>query len=279
MYSDDSEQCVSQQCCCFKETAFVLSRSNSWIYLDVGHSPTKLSIALAILDTGASLSLVRAEILEAHIRAGLACDIRDAGRRPIRVVGTIRFRTHIGTLLFQVDFLVCDRLAAPYILGTPFLDRTVLSIQPPEGRVQLTYFSYEPIVRHPLLRGLQCASRSQSINAGCDQKVRKDHASIKLQDSRDAALKHGHQTWVQVTAYKAVVHTIEPRGDIIHQHSVSALNLVLDIEPGIRFCILVASFAGKHYRLLKGVIIEQLKSAGYPLPASSMPSSEVLGFD
>lgn len=53
---------------------------------------------------------------------------------------------HVGSLLLQDDFLLCDRLAAPKILSTPFLDRHVLSIQTPERRVKLTDFSYEPIV-------------------------------------------------------------------------------------------------------------------------------------
>lgn len=67
----------------------------------------------------------------------------------------------------------------PYILGTPFLDRHVLSKQPSERRINLTGFSHGQIVRHLFYRGLKRATRSESINAGPDRKVRKDRASRK----------------------------------------------------------------------------------------------------
>lgn len=69
---------------------------------------------------------------EDYLRAGPTRGIHEANRRPIQFFGTIRLRIYIGTLLVQDDFLFCDRLAAVYILGTPFLDRHVMSIQPPE---------------------------------------------------------------------------------------------------------------------------------------------------
>lgn len=62
-YSVDFERCVTQSCFCFKQTSFVMSRSNYRIYMNVGHNPTEMLRALAVLDTGAPRNLVRAEML------------------------------------------------------------------------------------------------------------------------------------------------------------------------------------------------------------------------
>lgn len=195
-YSSDCERCCLQQCGCFKYTAFVMSRSNYQIYMNAGHSLTEMSRVLAFIDIGAWRNLVRANMLppewEDHLRAGPICDIRDANRRHIRDVGTTRLSIQIGTLLLQDDFLVCDRLATPYILGTPFLDQQVLSIQPPESWKQLTNVSHVPIVHHTLSRGMRQATRSQAINAGPEGKVRKYRAKVKLRVLRSAALQTGH---------------------------------------------------------------------------------------
>lgn len=176
--------------------------------------------------------------MEGHLRAGRTCDIRDANRRTIWFIGTIRLCIPIGTFLVQDEFLVCDRLGTPYILGTPLLDRYVLS--PPERRIQLTKFSFEPIVCHPLPSELKRPNCSQAKNTGTNRIVRKDRSSIKHRLCRPAALESDDKPWVQVTYNKAGVLAIEPRGDLMNYskscreiYSVDDLDLP-HIDKGIR---------------------------------------------
>lgn len=67
-----------------------------------------------------------------------------------------------------------------------------------------------------------------------------------------------------MTGNKTSVHAIEPRGDLLHQHSISATYSAVGIEPGIPFWILIASFGEKKYRLPKGKILALLKALGLP---------------
>lgn len=118
-------------------------------------------------------------------------------------------------------------MVAVCAVATSFLDRHLLSIEPPEMRIQFTEFYLEQIVHNTLSRELQRSTRSQAINAGHDPKVRKNCASTNLHVCRPEELKPRHQTCVQVTVYKAIMYAIEPRGDLMHKHSVSATNSVL----------------------------------------------------
>lgn len=75
-----------------------------------------------------------------------------------------------------------------------------------------------------------------------------------------------------MTSNKAGVYEIEPRDDLLYQHSVSTTNCVVDL-------IFVINFGDKQHRLLKGMIIARLKAVGYPIPASSMATGEALGIE
>eukprot|EP00171_Calliarthron_tuberculosum_P023515 IDg23515t1 len=282
-YSALCKICRGEDCRCYTDTVFALARSNYRIYANIGLSPLQTRRMLVVLDTGASRNLVRASALppgwEDLIRLGPTCDIRDANRRPIRVTGMIPLSVHVGTHLVQEDFLVCEKLAAPYILGTPFMDRNVRSIQPPERRIQLTDFSYEPIVRHKLSRGSKRIPRRQDVVDPPDLNIRLPRLSPKVRVTRSITLKPGYQTWVQVSAEVAGVHAVEPRGDLLRNHSVSATNGVVDIEPGLPFWLLVANFGATPYRLNKHATIARLSVSDFPLPPTKMTAGQLLGIN
>eukprot|EP00171_Calliarthron_tuberculosum_P006908 IDg6908t1 len=134
-----------------------------------------MSRVFTVLDTGVSRNLVRVaslpKIREGHIRLGLSCDIRDANRL-IRVVSKISLIFHVGTKLLQDDFLICERLAAPFILGTPFMNRNVRSIQPPERRIQIADLYYEPIVRHTFDRRMRRIPQQQQASLSVNNQIR-----------------------------------------------------------------------------------------------------------
>eukprot|EP00171_Calliarthron_tuberculosum_P003305 IDg3305t1 len=101
-------------------------------YTNFGRNPTELTQHLTVLDTGASSNFVRTSALSESVRSliqqGTAPDIRDANRRPLRIEGAISLCIQVGNLIVKDEFYVCDRLAAPYILGCTFLDRHVRAI-------------------------------------------------------------------------------------------------------------------------------------------------------
>eukprot|EP00171_Calliarthron_tuberculosum_P022581 IDg22581t1 len=143
----------------------------------------------------------------------------------------------------------------------------------------MTDFSYEPIVRHKLSRGSKRIPRQQDVVDPPDLSIRLPRLSPKVRVTCAITLKPGYQTWVQVSADVAGVHAIEPRGDLLRDHSVSATNGVVDIEPGLPFWLLVANFGVTPYRVNKNATIAHLSVADYPLPPTSMTAGQLLGIN
>eukprot|EP00171_Calliarthron_tuberculosum_P006375 IDg6375t1 len=56
---------------------------------------------------------------------------------------------------------------------------------------------------------------------------------------------------MQVSAKAAGVHAIEPRYDLLRNHSISDTNGVADVEPEFLFSISVANFGATSYRVKK----------------------------
>lgn len=79
------------------------------------------------------------------IKQGPVEDILDDNGRPIHVTGAIELCVQLDTHVNLEELLVCNRLAAPYIIGCCYMDRYVWAIFTLEKRIQS--WSYAPIVR------------------------------------------------------------------------------------------------------------------------------------
>lgn len=64
------------------------------------------------------------------------------------IVGSVKLYVHVGRITELVNFLVCERLAVPAILGCDFCDQFVECNYPKTQLVKLVYASTVAIVRH-----------------------------------------------------------------------------------------------------------------------------------
>ncbi|PXF44214.1 hypothetical protein BWQ96_05995 [Gracilariopsis chorda] len=119
----------------------IMAHRNYKVYADIGLSKSLLSRRLAVLDTGAGPNFTRLSELDSDEPAGMqkAClpDIRDANKRPIKSLGTIKLVVQHGNHVFRLSFIVCTTLASPVVLGCDYFDRFVETIRPKNREVEL----------------------------------------------------------------------------------------------------------------------------------------------
>ena len=73
-------------------------------------------------------------------------DIDDANSMPLPTLGTIKMPVRLGSFVAAAEFIVCEKLAVPLILGADYSDRFVEAIHPREKTVELADFSVVTIL-------------------------------------------------------------------------------------------------------------------------------------
>ena len=257
----------------------MMAKRNYKVYADFGFTPHLTIRKLTVLDTGAGPNCVRkSEIPEENlkkIRKGNTPRVTDANRNPINVIGTIDLVVRLGNILVKAEFLVCERLAAPAILGCDFCDRFVEAIYPRKRVVELEDGSTIPIVRRPLRR----EPDAPKLPAVQEYVTPKGRVSPNIRVARAVTLQPGTQTWVEVTSEKSGLVVVQPHEKLYQTGNICATNGVIHIEPKQSFRILLANFGLSPYRLAKNQVV----AAALPHPTGIIPSNismaEVLGLD
>ena len=173
------------------------------------------------------------------------------------------------------EFLVCDRLAAPVILGCDFCDRVVEAIYPRKRVVELDDGSTVPIVRRPSRR----PDSMPKLPAAQEYITPEGRASPKVKCARAVVLQPGTQTWVEVTSDKSGLMVVQPHEKLYQTGNICASNGVIHVEPHRTFRILVANFGAAPYKMAKNQIV----AVALPHPTGIIPTkittAEVLGID
>ena len=112
---------------------------------------TTMSRVLSVLDTGPGPNHVRKSELPAGMESlvsfGPTKDIGDANNGPLRTLGTTKMPVRLGRFVAAAEFIVCEKLAVPLILGADYCDRFVEAIYPRMKTVELADFSEVPTAR------------------------------------------------------------------------------------------------------------------------------------
>ena len=103
-----------------------------------------------MLDTGAGPNFIHKDALPPDIgelKQGPLPSIADPNNRPLDMAGSVDLIVQLGRTMAKSEFLVCERLAAPMIIGADFCDKFVEAILPRKRRVELHDGTTIPIVR------------------------------------------------------------------------------------------------------------------------------------
>ncbi len=76
--------------------------------------------------------------------------VRDANKNPLVTRGTIFMYVQVGTTLVKTEFLICERLSVPYLLGASSTDRFVQWINIATQTVVMRDASKMDISRRPV---------------------------------------------------------------------------------------------------------------------------------
>ncbi|GAB0497902.1 hypothetical protein MMPV_009239 [Pyropia vietnamensis] len=123
-------------------TGFVLfTLENYKVSATLGVTPQSTKAYFPVLDTGAGPNLLRKDTLPdswlTHVRVIRGPTIKDANGRIIRTTQAVTLMADIGNLTTEVDFLVCETLSVPCILGCSFINKHVEAIRPSKRVIDL----------------------------------------------------------------------------------------------------------------------------------------------
>ena len=169
--------------------------------------------------TGAGSNFVRADALpkgwESLLEPGEVPTIADANGRPLRTSGSVTLAVPLATRTMKCKFIVCERLAAPVILGCDVNDKFVEAIYPRRKVVELYDGTKVPIVRKPAAR------RADAPPLPSEQEYDNDpgRVSPKLKVSRPVIIQPGTQVWVHVTNGRTGLSVLEPSPQAICETS------------------------------------------------------------
>ena len=230
-----------------------MAKRNYKVYTQVGISRNILERLLAVLDPGAGPNFIRDSDLPhgvTRLRYGPLPNVADANNNPIRMKGLAHLLVRLGSRLVKLEFIVCDRLAAPLILGCDFMDRFVEAIYPRKKTVEMDDGTTVPITRKPLRR-----PPVASPVAPQDGKQPHGRESSKIRVAIAIVLPPEAQTWISVVSKRHGLAVVQPQDELYLREKIIASNAVVQVEPERTFRILMANLSKKPKSLAKGQIV------------------------
>ena len=191
----------------------------------------------------------------------------------INTSGILRLAVRINGSTNVVEFDVCDRFAAPVILGATFCNKYVEAIFPRRKEAELVDGTVIAIVRRPLKR---LPTAEQTPEGGLD--VRLDtRKSPRLRVAKATRVKAKSQNWVPVTSERKGLCVLQPSPDLFSKSSLALANVVAAVESNSSFSILVPNFARYDLRFAKcqslGTVLPHLTS----VIGTKLTMAEVVG--
>ena len=209
---------------------FLMTKRNFKDYTDIGDSATRLLRTLSVLDTGAGPNFIRKKALPAGdlslLSYGPLPDIADANSNPIQVKGIMRLLVRLKTRAYWVEFIVCDSLAAPVMLGCDFSDEHVEAILPRQRLVELADGTTIPIVRKPLAR----IRRAPPLPVAQEWKKGVIRSDNKAKVAEATEIPAFSQAFVTITYPRDGYSIIQPVGKLYKDHQLLTANGVANVE-------------------------------------------------
>ena len=171
--------------------------------------------------------------------------IADANGSPSRTSGQIPVVVRLGDRTMRCTLIVCERLAAPVILGCEFNDKFVDAIYSRRQFVELEGGVKIHMVGKPAAR----AGNSAPLPAEQGYSPQAGRVSPKLKVSRAVEIPAGSQTWIHVTSGRTGLSVLEANPQTYAKPRVFLSNGVVHIAPLQKFKVLVANYSSAVKRL------------------------------
>ena len=179
-------------------------------------------------------------------------------------MGSIDVVTRPGNHILKVEFILCERLAAPVIHGWDFCDRFVDAIFPRKRLIEMDEGTAFPITR----RSLRHPYKQLRTYLKEDEAEKLPIGGPKLRVAKNVVLSPETQTWVAVTIKRHGLAVIQPNDHLNYRVSISATKGVIQVQPDKPFRFLVANFGRTPRSLEKNQVIRTL----LPHPMAILPT-------
>ncbi|CAN8062292.1 unnamed protein product [Agarophyton chilense] len=254
----------------------VMAKRSYKIYADLGLSHQFMVRQLSVLDTGAEINLINSGIIPSTLRNnifyGPGRDIADAINNPLHTIGKISLAVRLGTYFVQLDFVVCNSLAAPVIHCCDFCDRFVEAIRPRTRTGMMDDGSTIPIVRKPLNRATQKKDPLPVVQESFD----KDPRSTRLKVAKSITMPPESQVWVTVTSQHHGLHIVQLLASLYTKHQLALANGLVLIEPDTPLKVLVANFRKTNQWLTKNQTLDSVLPHPTAIVPTKIPVTDVL---
>ena len=255
----------------------VLAKRNYKVHAYIGPKDLPMMRHVAVLDTGAGHNFIRLDQLppaaRRMIRQRALPDIRDANKGRVRSLGVVSLRVQVGLYQSRVDFVVCERLSVPVILGCDYCDRHIEAIRPRSKEIELDDGTTVPIVRAPTKRSRD----SVPLPKAFEFPTQTERPSVKVKLTEPYRLQPGTQTWVKVTAPFHGTGILQSRGLLYERFGVAPTNGVVHVEPGKVFRILLSNFSNRVRLVQRNQIVGELLDHPHAMASSNLRVGDLLG--
>ena len=239
-----------------KMNVFLFKKENFKVAAAVGLNPATLASHPVVVDTGAGPNCVRLGALPPHavkkIRRRDGCNVVDANGKPLAIAGTITMYVRIGRCQVKAEFLVCNFLQVPFLIGTDYIRQHVRAILPMDGKIVMKDDSEVEILSRV---GNEDLSKVDLTPLKLDSRVRRPNA---IRAYKSISLPPLSQTWVRVVTRFPGGVTIEPNSSLA-EHGIVVANGVADVQPGVPFSILVANLRNKTILVKKKTLLARAR--------------------
>ena len=115
-----------------------------------------------------------------------------------------------------VELVVCERLAAPVILGADFCEKQVEAVYSRRKQVELEDGILIPTVRCTLKRCPAAAPKPPELEYDRSSQ----RSSRKLRVAGKCVIAVRYQTWISFVANRERISVLEPRADLLSKYSL-----------------------------------------------------------
>lgn len=172
-----------------------------------------------------------------QLRIGATPNITDADGRKLQISRTAPLLMRISNYAVKIDFLVCGRLAASFVLGYSFSEKFMEPIGLRRRCVELDDGSTVLLVRKPSPRVvdavlLPAGQAYPLLNGG-------DATSVRMKSM--TVLQPLHQTYVSVTCDRLGQSVLQPHDELHQKNELLTMNRTAEIQPGMHYRTLIAN--------------------------------------
>jgi len=217
--------------------------------------PARLSYLTVVLDTGASLSLIRESCLPTAWKKGTVerphpgMKIVDANGNRVKPTAVVLLYVQVGRSTVRQRFLVVPNLSVPCILGCDFIDREVENISPKHRYIIMGDGERVHIGKRRPKYLSESSVRPKYI-------APRFYHPIKM--AKRTLLQPGHTTLVSVTTAAAGLQILTPKPSLMLDKRVQMANGVVNIRPNVPFQVEVTNFGSKRKVLPKNMVISSV---------------------